>query len=48
MRYIPAVNVKSYDGNSSYDLYSLLLKEKEQKISRNVIKIRNINIYFKI
>ena len=27
MRYIPAVNVKSYDGNSSYDLYSLLLKE---------------------
>lgn len=28
MRYIPAVNVKSYDGNSSYDLYSLLLKER--------------------
>ena len=28
MRYIPAVNVKSFDGNSSYDLYSLLLKER--------------------
>lgn len=28
MRYIPAVNVKNYDGNSSYDLYSLLLKER--------------------
>ena len=28
MRYIPAVNVNSYDGNSSYDLYSLLLKER--------------------
>ena len=28
MRYIPAVNVKSYDGNSSYDLYSLLFKER--------------------
>ena len=28
MRYILAVNVKSYDGNSSYDLYSLLLKER--------------------
>lgn len=28
MRYIPAVNVKSYDGNNSYDLYSLLLKER--------------------
>lgn len=28
MRYIPAVNVKSYDGNSSYNLYSLLLKER--------------------
>jgi len=28
MRYIPAVNVKSYDGNSSYGLYSLLLKER--------------------
>ncbi len=28
MRYIPAVNVKSYDGNSFYDLYSLLLKER--------------------
>lgn len=28
MRYIPAVNVKSYDGDSSYDLYSLLLKER--------------------
>lgn len=28
MRYIPTVNVKSYDGNSSYDLYSLLLKER--------------------
>ena len=28
MRYLPAVNVKSYDGNSSYDLYSLLLKER--------------------
>ena len=28
MRYIPAVNVKSYDENSSYDLYSLLLKER--------------------
>lgn len=28
MRYIPAVNEKSYDGNSSYDLYSLLLKER--------------------
>lgn len=28
MRYIPAVNIKSYEGTSSYDLYSLLLKER--------------------
>lgn len=28
MRYLPAVNIRSYEGNSSYDLCSLLLKER--------------------
>ena len=28
MNYIPYVNIQSFEGNKSYDLFSLLLKER--------------------
>ena len=36
MNYIPAVNIQSFEGSRSYDLFSLLLKERILFISGEI------------